>query len=152
MSWSQKWKEMPVNILIFDARRSPSVQIWTYPTVLWWKLYIAERLGNSQCIQGTGIDSELWFTFPGEVVKSLNSEVILGYEWINYWLFPIYCKYVYKNDFNKRFFVASGGIVPVTTLFYKPVSDVKGKTPCKAQKYWENRLRLEKHHFTDRQC
>ena len=74
----------------FDALRSPSVQIWTIR--LWWELYIAQRLGNS--IQGTGIDSDLWLTFPGEVVKSLDSEVILGYTWINYWLFHIYI-YIY---------------------------------------------------------
>lgn len=51
-------------------------------------VYIAERLGNSQCIQGTGKDSELWLTFPGEVVKSLDSEVISGYMDF-YWLFPV---------------------------------------------------------------
>lgn len=52
------------------------------------------RLGNSQWIQGTGIDSGVWLTFPGEVVKSLDGEVLLGYTWINYWLFPIIHTYI----------------------------------------------------------
>lgn len=31
--------------------------------------------GNSRCVQGTGLDSGLWSTIVGEVVRSLNGEV-----------------------------------------------------------------------------
>lgn len=93
---SLKWKGLSVYIIKRFLMHQEALQCSSEPIrlVLWWELYIAERLGNSQCIQGTGIDSELWLIFPGEVVKSLNSEVILGYTWIKYWLFPMYvCVY-----------------------------------------------------------
>lgn len=43
-----------------------------------WRLRgVGQGVGNSRCVQGTGLDSGLWSTVVGEVVKSLDSEVTL---------------------------------------------------------------------------
>lgn len=60
---------------VFGALRSCSAQMWTNQNGAVMSCHVA---GNSRCVQGTGGDSELWLTFPGEVVKSADSEVILG--------------------------------------------------------------------------
>lgn len=123
--------------------------------MLRWKLYIAERLGNSRCIQGTGIDSGLWLTFPGEVVKSLDSEVILGYMWIHYWLFPVFIYTRTAYDFIERCSGDSGGIVPVFTansvhaLPCACAAKMKKET-SKALKHWDDSLQLQNNHFTSR--
>lgn len=47
-----------------------------------WRLggvggWVVRGVGNSRCVQGTGLDSGLWSTVAGEVVKSLDSEVTI---------------------------------------------------------------------------
>lgn len=56
--------------------------------------WVVRGVGNSRCVQGTGLDSGLWSTVAGEVVKSLDSEVTLLFFGIThrsiYWLSPMF--------------------------------------------------------------
>lgn len=48
-------------------------------------------------------------------MKSLDSEVILGYTWVHYWLSPVFIYTRTAYDFIERCSGDSGGIVPVFT-------------------------------------
>lgn len=60
----------------------------------------------------------LWSTFPGEVVRSLDSEVVLGQTWVNHWLFPMYILYMFRNG-------SRPGFVPVFALIYETEKQTK---------------------------
>lgn len=88
-------------------------------------------------------------------MKSLDSEVILGYTWVHYWLFPVFIYTRTAYDFIERCSGDSGGIVPVFTansVYALPCACAARmeKETSKALKHWDDSLQLQNNHFTSR--
>lgn len=140
----------------FDALRSPSVQIWTYPSGAAMKTLHCWETGKQS------VYSRHWNRLRiMDNISGWGSEIT--WQWGRFGihvgsLLAFSCIYIYTRtayDFIERRSGDSGGIVPVFTansVYALPCAGAAEmeKETAKALKHWDDSLQLQNNRFTSR--